>query len=88
MEKKWTDDAWDGYQNFINTNKALLKKVNDILKDIERNGENIGIAHPEPLKGNFSGFYSREIDKKNRIVYKIENATLIIIQCGTHYKDK
>ena len=47
-----------------------------------------GIGHPEPLTGDLSGYWSRHIDEKNRIVYKIEADTVKIIQCGSHYKDK
>lgn len=47
-----------------------------------------GIGKPEALKGNLTGYWSRRIDDKNRIVYKIENKQIIIIQCGAHYRDK
>lgn len=58
-----------------------------MLKDIDRNPFN-GIGKPEELTGNLSGFWSRRIDDKNRIVYKIENKQIIIVQCGSHYRDK
>ncbi len=58
-----------------------------LLKDIDRNLYE-GIGNPEPLKGNFSGYWSRRIDSKNRIVYKIKNDTVLIAQCGSHYRDK
>ena len=58
-----------------------------ILKDIYRNGYE-GLGKPEPLSGNLSGYWSRRIDDKNRIVYKIENNQIIIAQCGSHYRDK
>ena len=66
--------------------KKLLKKANALLKDIERGGYD-GIGKPEPLKGNLSGYYSRRIDDYNRIVYKIENNIIEIVQCGTHCHD-
>ena len=66
--------------------KKLLKKANALLKDIERGGYD-GIGKPEPLKGNLSGYYSRRIDDYNRIVYKIENNIIEIVQRGTHYHD-
>ena len=64
-----------------------IKKINQLIKDIERNG-NSGIGKPEPLKGDLSGFWSREIDQKNRLVYRIMESELQIIQCKTHYGDK
>lgn len=83
MKKTWTDEAWDDYLTLQN-NKKLLKKANSLLKDIER-GEYEGLGKPEPLKGNLSGYWSRRIDDCNRIVYKIENSVIEIVQCGTHY---
>jgi len=64
-----------------------LKKINKLLQDIERNGYN-GIGKPEPLKHDLSEYWSVEIDKKNRIVFRIENNSLEIVQCGSHYRDK
>ena len=88
MDKKWTDEAWNGYQYFIKNDKKSLKKVNDLIKDIERNGNLEGIGKPEALKGNYSGFYSRHIDDKERIVYVVNDNVLNMILCGTHYNDK
>ncbi|MCM1535794.1 MAG: Txe/YoeB family addiction module toxin, partial [Clostridium sp.] len=64
-----------------------LKKINDLIKDIDRNGYNCA-GKLEPLKGNLSGFWSVRIDSKNRIVFRIINDTIEIWQCGTHYRDK
>ena len=85
MKKAWTDEAWEDYL-YIQTDKKLLKKANALLKDIERGGYD-GIGKPEPLKGNLSGYYSRRIDDYNRIVYRIKNNVIEIVQCGTHYHD-
>ena len=57
------------------------------MQDIERNGYS-GIGKPEPLKGDLSGFWSVHIDEKNRIVFRIEDGKLEIVQCGSHYRDK
>lgn len=67
--------------------KKVLKKNIELIKDIDRNQYN-GIDKPERLSGNLSAYHSRRIDSKNRIVYKIENEIIKIIQCGSHYKDK
>ena len=87
MNKDFSDDAWDDYLFWITQDKKTLKKINTLLKDIERNG-NSGLGKPEPLKCNFSGYWSREIDEKNRLVYKTENNIIKIIQCKNHYNDK
>lgn len=87
MNKLWQDDAWEDYLYWQIQDKKILKKINQILKDIDRDAY-CGIGKPEALKGNLSGYWSRRIDDKNRIVYKIENKQIIIIQCGSHYRDK
>lgn len=87
MNKIWQDDAWDDYLYWQKQDKKFLKRINEILKDIDRNAYN-GIGKPEPLKQNLSGWWSRRIDDKNRIVYRIQNNQIEIIQCGSHYRDK
>ena len=86
MFKIWSDDAWEDYLHWQNEDKKMLKKINSLLKDIERNGYNC-TGKPEPLKGNLAGYWSVRIDKKNRIVFKIEDNNLKIAQCGSHYRD-
>lgn len=85
MRKTWTDEAWEDYVN-LQENRKLVKKVNKLLRDIERGGCE-GIGKPEALKGNLSGYWSRRIDDFNRIVYRIEGETVEIVQCGTHYHE-
>ena len=68
--------------------RKTLRKINKLINDISRGGYD-GIGKPEPLKGNLSGYWSREIDGKNRLVYRItESDDLEIIQCKGHYDDK
>ena len=83
MQKNWSDIAWEDYLS-LQSNKKLLKRVNEILKDIDRNGYK-GIGKPEPLKGDFSGYWNRRIDDYHRIVYKIQDGEMYIAYCGTHY---
>ena len=87
MHKDFSDDAWSDYTYWIMQDKKTLKKINQLLADIERNS-NDGIGYPEPLKENLSGYWSRTIDEKNRLVYKIEDGLIKIIQCKNHYNDK
>ena len=84
---RFKSDSWEQYLYWQTQDKKTLKKINRLLDDISRNGHN-GIGHPEPLKEDLSGWYSREIDEKNRLVYKIENNDIIILQCKNHYFDK
>ena len=88
MSKLWYDDAWDDYVHWQSEDKKTLRRINKLLEDIERNGYNC-IGKPEPLKGELSGYWSVEIDKKNRIVFRIDDDGKIeILQCGSHYRDK
>ena len=83
----WTNDAWESFIKFHEQDKKTLKKIVKLIADISRNGYK-GIGKPEPLKGDLSGYWSRRIDNKNRIVYKIEGDIVKIVQCGTHYGSK
>ena len=87
MDKLWTDEAWEDFLN-LHSDKKLVKKLDALLKDIDRNGYS-GIGKPEPLKDDLSGYWSRRIDEYNRIVYRIiedaEKSYVEILQCGTHY---
>lgn len=87
MIKAWQDEAWDDYLYWHGQDIKTFKRINKIIKDIERNHFE-GIGKPEPLKHEFQGFWSRRIDEINRLVYRIEEDTLIIAQCRTHYGDK
>ena len=87
MTKIWQDEAWEDYLYWQMQDKKTLKRINQLIKDIERNGYD-GIGKPEPLKGDLSGFWSRRIDDKNRIVYRIRDEIIEIAQCGSHYRDK
>ncbi len=87
MIKAFTKDAWDDYLYWEKQDRKTLKKINDLIKDIERNGYE-GIGKPEPLRNDKSGYWSRRIDDCNRIVYKIKDDIIEIVQCGSHYRDK
>lgn len=87
MNKNFSDIGFENYIYWQTHDKRMLKRINNLLKDIDRNGYNC-IGKPEPLKGNLSGWWSVRIDEKNRLVFKIENETIEIYECGTHYGDK
>lgn len=80
----FSDRAWEEYCYWQTQDKKTLKKINQLLLDIKRNGFT-GIGKPEPLKDNLSGFWSRRIDDANRLVYKITNDYIEIVQCKGHY---
>ena len=87
MIKSWSDAAWEEFEYWTKQDKKTLKKILQLIKDIDRNGYK-GIGKPEPLKEDLSGYWSVKIDEKNRIVFRIKDSRLEIVQCGTHYRDK
>lgn len=84
---KWSPEAWEEYLGLQVSDKKQLKKVNDILKDIQRNGFECSLGKVELLKHEFSGYASVRLDKKNRLIFTIMDDTAVIIQCGGHYND-
>lgn len=80
----FTARAWEEYCYWQTKDKKTLKRINQLLQDIIRNSFT-GIGKPEPLKENLSGYWSRRIDDVNRLVYKISDEQIEIIQCRGHY---
>jgi toxin YoeB len=78
------DAGWDDYQFWQKEDRMILKKINQLIHDIQRDPFD-GIGKPEALKNDLSGFWSRRITDEHRIVYRIENDELIIAQCRGHY---
>ena len=80
--------GWSDYLYWQTQNRKTLKKINNLLEDIKRNGVMHGIGKPEPLKHEKSGLYSRRIDEINRLIYTIdESSNIKIISCKGHYED-
>jgi toxin YoeB len=83
----FTPTAWGEYSEWQRQDKKIAKKINELIKDIQRSPFE-GLGKPEPLKENLAGFWSREITKKHRIVYKVEENNIKIVQVENHYHDK
>lgn len=81
---QWDFDAWEDYLYWQVQDKKMLKRINQLVKDISRNPFE-GIGKPEPLKGNLTGFWSRRIDEEHRLVYAVEDSTVVLISCRGHY---
>ena len=84
MNKKFTDEAWKDYQYWIENDKKQLKRINQLIKDIDRDPYK-GIGKPEQLKANLQGYWSRRIDSEHRIVYAIEDKEVVYISFRFHY---
>ncbi|MCR5007427.1 MAG: Txe/YoeB family addiction module toxin [Oribacterium sp.] len=85
MEKIWSDEAWEEYLYWQNQDKKTLKRINALIKSIEREGVMQGIGKPEPLK--YRSGYSRRIDDQNRLVYDSVDGKIYIVSCKGHYED-
>lgn len=84
MNKLFTKDCWNDYLYWQENDKKMLKRINELLKDISRTPFT-GIGKPEPLKANLSGWWSRRIDSEHRLIYKIDNNNILILSCRYHY---
>ena len=77
-------EGWEDYLYWQTQDKKTLRRINALIKDIQRNPFE-GLGKPEPLKGNYQGWWSRRIDEVNRIIYKVEVGRIVVAQCRTHY---
>ena len=85
MILSFADDAWDDYLYWQQNDKKILKKINRLIKEIQRDPFE-GIGDPEPLKYNWSSYWSRRITIEHRLVYKVMDDALLIAQCRYHYR--
>ncbi len=84
MRITFSKNAWEDYVSWQKDNKMILKKIKELIKDIQRTPF-IGQGKPEPLKYDLSGFWSRRIDREHRLVYKYIDRELFIYSCRFHY---
>jgi toxin YoeB len=84
MKKVFLSPAWEDYLYWQQTDKSILRKINSLIKEIERTPFE-GTGKPEPLKHNLAGWWSRRLNLEHRLVYRIENESIIILQCRYHY---
>ena len=86
MIKAWTEEAWEDFEYWTTQDRRMLKRILQLLKDIDRNGYE-GIGKPERLSGDLASYWSRRIDDTHRIVYKEQDGNIIIASCFGHYSD-
>lgn len=87
MKINFTECGWADYLYWQMQDKKIIKRINQLIQDIERNGYD-GIGKPEALRGNLSGWWSRRIDDVNRLVYRLNDDGMEISQCRGHYSDQ
>ena len=85
MMIKFHPRGWEDYLYWQQTDKATLRRINQLIRDIQREPF-AGIGKPEPLRFGFKGAWSRRITDEHRLVYGIEGDTLIVLQCRFHYE--
>jgi toxin YoeB len=84
MNYIFVDESWEDYLYWQKTDKKMLRRINDLLKDIARNPYS-GTGKPEPLKYKYAGFWSRRIDKEHRLIYQVKEDAILIVKCRYHY---
>ena len=84
MKITWDDKAWEEYVEWQTIDRKIVKKINELIKDIQKNG-NEGIGKPEALRHQFSGWWSRRITDEHRLVYKLTDDSIAIASCRYHY---
>jgi toxin YoeB len=84
MILSWTNSAWDDYLYWQTADKKIVKRINDLIKDIKRHPFE-GIGKPEPLKFQLVGKWSRRINNEHRLVYLANDIDIVIFQCRYHY---
>lgn len=84
MRKVFTEAAWDDYLYWERKDKRTLRRINQLIRDIERDPFN-GLGKPERLRFDLSGCYTRRIDTENRLVYTVEDGAIVILSCKDHY---
>lgn len=84
MKLLWDEAAWEDYLWWQTEDRKILKRINNLIRDVQRNG-NEGIGKPEPLKHGFQGYWSRRINDEHRLVYKVAKGEIRIAQCRYHY---
>ncbi len=85
MNKVFSDAAWEDYLYWEQTDKKIFKRINQLIKDIDRNGHE-GIGKPEALRHEMQGFWSRRINTEHRLVYAIDENNILVAQCRFHYE--
>ncbi len=84
MTLSWDAAAWEDFQYWLDTDKAVVRKIRTLLKECLRT-PTTGTGKPEPLKHDFAGFWSRRISGEHRLVYRFETNLVYVLQCRFHY---
>ena len=84
MKYIFVDESWEDYIYWQKTDKKILARINNLLKDISRNPYS-GLGKPEPLKYKYKGFWSRRIDGEDRLIYQVRDEEILIAKCRFHY---
>jgi toxin YoeB len=84
MKLTFAEKGWEHYVQWVENDRTILKKVNRLIQECQRHPFE-GTGKPEPLRGDYSGHWSRRIDREHRLVYRVDGDSLIIVQCRFHY---
>ena len=84
MKILFVDESWEDYLYWQKTDRKILERINNLVKDISRNPYS-GLGKPEPLKYKYQGFWSRRITEEHRLIYRVVDNEIQIAKCRFHY---
>ncbi|WP_026760630.1 Txe/YoeB family addiction module toxin [Selenomonas ruminantium] len=84
MNRQFSENAWNDIMSWLREDRKIIKKIDELLTNIERNGHE-GRGKPEPLRYELSGYWSRRITEKDRLIYRFDENTIYIAACKGHY---
>jgi toxin YoeB len=84
MKYTFVDESWEDYLYWQKTDRKLMLKINELLKDIARTPYS-GLGKPEPLKFKYKGYWSRRINEEHRLIYRYKENEILIAKCRFHY---
>jgi toxin YoeB len=84
MKYIFVEESWEDYQYWLKTDKKILSRINDLIKDIARTPFT-GLGKPEPLRFKYKGFWSRRITEEHRLIYQVKDDEIRILKCRFHY---
>ena len=84
MNLIFSDQAWEDYQYWLETDRKVTRRIHELLKEIRRH-PHAGIGKPEPLRHSLAGYWSRRIDQEHRLVYRVTEQGILLAQMRYHY---
>lgn len=86
MKKEFSENAWKDYLYWQTQDRKTLKRINQLIRSIESTPFE-GLGKPEPLRFDYSDYWSRRINPTDRLIYRVKGDTIYLLACRTHYQN-